>query len=130
MALSVAPDFFQKEYLQFFSERRFAENYRQSVREMVINACEHGNRFDSSKQVTVTYFIGKKGILAEITDEGEGIPIGPSQRIKKRNYYEKFLIGSRGRGYTGLNRNFYTHVIDDIEIEGTTIRLLKMYAIS
>ncbi len=130
VALSVAPDFFETEYLQFFAERRFAETYRQSVREMVINACEHGNRFDSSKHVTVTYFLGKEGILVEITDEGEGIPVEACQKIKKRNYYEKFLKGSRGRGYSGLNRNFYTGIIDDVEIEGTTIRLLKMSSIS
>ena len=127
-ALCVVPDFFEEEYFKLFDEWNSANNYRHSIREMIINACEHGNKLDSSKQVKVKYFIGRKGMLVEVTDEGEGIPIEHSQRLGKRDYYEQFANGSRGRGYHGLNQHICEGVIDDVGIEGTSIRLLKMYS--
>ncbi|MEK6953136.1 MAG: ATP-binding protein [Nanoarchaeota archaeon] len=127
-ALCVAPDFFDEEYFKLFDDWNSANEYRHSIREMVINACEHGNKFDPSKQVTVKYFVGRKGMLTEVTDEGEGIPIELSQRIKKGNYYEQFANDHRGRGFHGLNHRLCEGIIDGIEIEGTSIRLLKMYS--
>jgi len=74
-----------------------------------------------------TFFIGRKGMLVEVKDQGEGIPEEIRIKLGKRNYDEQFVKGDRGLGYCGINKRLVKGVIDDVEIEGSAVRLLKMY---
>lgn len=43
-----------------------------SFDEAFINACEHGNKRQSEKKVTVSYILSKNQIQLSVADEGEG----------------------------------------------------------
>jgi len=43
-----------------------------AFREAVLNAAQHGNRYDSHKQIKVLYLLDKEKITLVITDEGRG----------------------------------------------------------
>jgi len=62
--------------------------------EAIINAMEHGNKWDPSKNITINISLTEKGIQIEIEDEGQGF-----------DYFHKFsagepipLLNERGRG--------------------------------
>ena len=84
-----------------------------SVRESVINAIKHGNRFDPSKLVTVEFSLepaaAPTALVIRITDEGEGfdrskwpIPLAPEN-----------LLQSSGRGIF-----FMRSFMDDVTLRG------------
>ena len=82
-----------------------------SVRESVINAIKHGNRFDPSKLVTVEFALEPAGMPAalviRITDEGEGFdPVEVADPLAPEN-----LLRSSGRGIF-----FMRSFMDDVRL--------------
>ena len=62
--------------------------------EAIINAMEHGNKWDPSKNISIKISLAQKGIQIEIEDEGQGF-----------DYFHKFTpdeikptLSERGRG--------------------------------
>ncbi len=62
--------------------------------EAIINAMEHGNKWDPSKNILIKISLKEKGIQIEIEDEGQGF-----------DYFHKFIkrkikpqLSERGRG--------------------------------
>lgn len=66
----------EERLLSEVSELGFSEADKFAIKlaleESLVNAIKHGNKFDQSKQVTVTWDISDKFAKFSITDEGEG----------------------------------------------------------
>ena len=96
-----------------------------SVRESVINAIKHGNRFDPSKVVTVEFALeppeAPKALTIRITDEGEGFdPVEVADPLAPEN-----LLRSSGRGIF-----FMRSFMDDVTLKrgedrGMEVRMVK-----
>jgi serine/threonine-protein kinase RsbW len=83
-----------------------------SVRESVINAIKHGNKFDPSKLVTVEFSLEPTAVPAalviRITDEGEGFdPVEVADPLAPEN-----LLRSSGRGIF-----FMRSFMDDVTLQ-------------
>ena len=99
-----------------------------SVRESVINAIKHGNRFDPSKRVTVEFALEPaatpNALVIRITDEGEGFdPVEVADPLAPEN-----ILKSSGRGIFFM-RNF----MDDVTLRradegGMEVRMVKKLA--
>jgi len=81
-----------------------------SVRESVINAIKHGNRFDPAKIVTVDFAIesdvAPQQLVIRVTDEGEGFdPVEVADPLAPEN-----LLRSSGRGIFFM-RSFMDDVV-------------------
>lgn len=84
------------------------------VWEMVYNAVRSGNKYPTDKiplphhdsHVILRLHRGNKGIVAEIEDQGDGIPERIIEILNKENYHEDFIYrkgkDERGRGFHGL----------------------------
>ena len=66
------------------------DNLAIAVTEVVANAIVHGNRRDSSKKVTIEFFLDEKNIKVLISDEGAGFdprdiknPTAPENILKE-----------------------------------------------
>jgi serine/threonine-protein kinase RsbW len=96
-----------------------------SVRESVINAIKHGNRFDPSKLVTVEFSLepaaAPTALVIRITDEGEGFdPVEVADPLAPEN-----LLRSSGRGIF-----FMRSFMDDVVLRrgaegGMEVRMVK-----
>lgn len=53
-------------------EPKEARQFSFAVNEMLLNAMEHGNQFDISKKVKVSYVLFKEKLIIKIEDEGKG----------------------------------------------------------
>lgn len=62
------------------------------IEEMVVNAIEHGNKFNINKKVTVEIILASHYILATVEDEGEGFD------WRKKISSPMELCGSKERG--------------------------------
>ena len=101
-----------------------------SVRESVINAIKHGNRFDPSKLVTVEFALEPAALptalVIRITDEGEGFdPVEVADPLAPEN-----LLRSSGRGIF-----FMRSFMDDVTLQrasdgGMEVRMVKKLAAS
>jgi serine/threonine-protein kinase RsbW len=83
-----------------------------SVRESVINAIKHGNRFDPAKLVTVEFALeppeAPTALVIRITDEGEGFdPVDVADPLAPEN-----LLRSSGRGIF-----FMRSFMDDVTLQ-------------
>ena len=83
-----------------------------AVRESVINAIKHGNKFDPSKLVTVEFSLEQTAVPAaiviRITDEGEGFdPVEVADPLAPEN-----LLRSSGRGIF-----FMRSFMDDVTLQ-------------
>ena len=83
-----------------------------AVRESVINAIKHGNRFDPSKLVTVEFALEPAALptalVIRITDEGEGFdPVEVADPLAPEN-----LLRSSGRGIF-----FMRSFMDDVTLQ-------------
>ena len=83
-----------------------------SVRESVINAIKHGNRFDPSKVVTIEFSLepaaAPTALVIRITDEGEGFdPVEVADPLAPEN-----LLRSSGRGIF-----FMRSFMDDVTLQ-------------
>ena len=97
-----------------------ASNVAMVVREAVVNAIIHGNRYDLTKHVTATFETTAEALTIRVTDEGEGIDTGKiPDPLAPEN-----LLRSSGRGVF-LMRAF----MDEVRIRtlqpGTEIALVK-----
>ena len=52
--------------------RRTCWEMRLALEEAIVNGLRHGNRFDPTKRVLVSYHVGPSAVLAEVEDEGPG----------------------------------------------------------
>ena len=82
-----------------------------AVRESVINAIKHGNRFDPSKLVTIDFALAPPSaptsLTIRITDEGEGFePVEVADPLAPEN-----LLRSSGRGIF-----FMRSFMDDVSL--------------
>ena len=101
-----------------------------SVRESVINAIKHGNRFDPAKIVTVDFAIesdvAPQQLVIRVTDEGEGFdPVEVADPLAPEN-----LLRSSGRGIF-----FMRSFMDDVQLKrapegGMKVRMVKKLAAS
>jgi serine/threonine-protein kinase RsbW len=99
-----------------------------AVRESVINAIKHGNRFDPSKRVTVEFALepaaAPNALVIRITDEGEGFdPVEVADPLAPEN-----LLRSSGRGIF-----FMRSFMDDVVLRrhadgGMEVRMVKKLA--
>lgn len=83
-----------------------------SVRESVINAIKHGNRFDPAKLVTIEFALepaeAPAALVIRITDEGEGFdPVEVADPLAPEN-----LLRSSGRGIF-----FMRSFMDDVTLQ-------------
>lgn len=95
--------FVPDEYFLSFKEgvvRTIARGvFEPCVWEMVYNAVRSGNKYtaehdplpDADSRVTLRLHAGEKGIIAEIEDEGEGIPERIIDILNKEDYKEDFI---------------------------------------
>ncbi|MFA5888528.1 MAG: ATP-binding protein [Candidatus Nanoarchaeia archaeon] len=84
------------------------------VWEMIYNAVRSGNEYPANSiplphhdsHVILRLHQGKKGIIAEIEDQGKGIPERIIEILNKENYHEDFIYrkgkDERGRGFHSL----------------------------
>jgi serine/threonine-protein kinase RsbW len=92
-----------------------------SVRESVINAIKHGNRYDASKHVFVEFEVDIPELRIRVRDQGEGFdPEDVPDCLTPEN-----ILRSSGRGIF-LIRNF----MDDVQLQraaegGMVIRMTK-----
>jgi serine/threonine-protein kinase RsbW len=96
-----------------------------SVRESVINAIKHGNRFDPAKIVTVEFALepdaAPQSLVIRVTDEGEGFdPVEVADPLAPEN-----LLRSSGRGIF-----FMRSFMDDVTHKrrpagGTEVQMVK-----
>ena len=96
-----------------------------SVRESVINAIKHGNRFDPAKLVTIEFALepaeAPAALVIRITDEGEGFdPVEVADPLAPEN-----LLRSSGRGIF-----FMRSFMDDVTLRrasegGMEVRMVK-----
>ncbi|MCK5856724.1 MAG: ATP-binding protein [Bacteroidales bacterium] len=90
-------------------------NILTSIIEAYTNAVEHGNKFDGTKNVIITFSIEKSGLSFQISDEGKGFEINsipdPTDIANE---------GTEGRGIFMINS-----LSDKVEFEnnGSSIRL-------
>ena len=91
-----------------------------AVREAIVNAIRHGNRFDAAKQVTLSFESTPERLTITVRDEGEGVDIAkvPDPLVGEN------LFKSSGRGLL-LIRTF----MDKVDIAnlspGTEITMTK-----
>lgn len=92
-----------------------------AVREILINAIKHGNRFDQSKKVGLRLSANSDDLTIEVTDQGEGFQIEsvPDPRLPEN------LERRSGRGIT-----IALAVMDEFSVDrnapgGTHVRMAK-----
>jgi serine/threonine-protein kinase RsbW len=91
-----------------------------SVREAAVNAVLHGNAYDPSKKITVSYETGPNMLSVTISDQGEGL----HEEEIPDPLSEENLLKTSGRGIF-LMRSFMDEVrIKDLH-PGTEITLVK-----
>ncbi len=85
--------------------------------ESVTNGMEHGNKFDSSKNVVIEFFVGVDRIEISVEDEG----VGFAREVVPNPLEEEHLFDSGGRGLFLLES-----LADEVhyELEGRRIRVV------
>ena len=111
--------------LQFFREMADlpdAEKYDVAValREMLLNAIEHGGRLDPSRYVEVSYLRARYMVLCRVKDPGEGFSLDeirhaaianpPDDPIRHQEYRDQLGLRPGGFGVL-LTRSFVDEVI-------------------
>lgn len=93
--------------------------------EHTINSIEHGNKYDSEKYVTACCWMGEKGILFGIRDEGD---FYKKSLTKERLEARKGFSSTRSHfGGAGTNRKLQRHV-DSIHVDIKTGTLYLSYS--
>jgi serine/threonine-protein kinase RsbW len=92
-----------------------------AVRESMVNAVVHGNRYNSHKKVRLSISISRKQLTVKIADEGEGFdyenlpdPLAPEN-----------LLRSSGRGIFLIRSFMDEFQIRRLDPEGTEVTLVK-----
>ncbi len=95
-----------------------------SVRECVVNAVVHGNRYNARKRVHLQVVNGKDHLTVIVTDEGEGFEPG-----KLRDpLAEHNLLQQSGRGIFLIRAFMDDFQVRRLEPRGTEVRLVKYIA--
>ncbi len=91
-----------KDFLSNLQQLKLSQktfNYiRLALSEAAMNAYEHGNKKNSSKQISITGYVTDVKIELSVQDEGEGFD--PGTKILYENQLD---IGNRGRGIAVIN---------------------------
>ena len=95
-------------------------NIAMAVREAVVNAVLHGNAYDASKQVTISFEVAGDDLLVKVADQGVGLD---PETIPDPLAPENILRGS-GRGIF-LIRAFMDEVNFRQLHPGTELTLIK-----
>ncbi len=82
----------EMELINLLAPKKLDTNFVMAVKEMAVNAYEHGNRMDENLQITIEIVTGNDFIYASIEDEGPGF----NWRDKVKANLE--LEQERGRG--------------------------------
>ena len=95
---------------------RFLFNIDFMLREILNNAVEHGNHFDSGKKVTCKIEYKVPIMTFAIRDEGLGFK---TEDLQETSYNPKLLLRERNRGHqTILDMDF------DIKLKGNEVKIL------
>lgn len=92
-----------------------------AVRESMVNAVAHGNRYNARKKVRLRVWTGQRGLTVEIEDQGRGFnPEGVPDPLQGDN-----MMRHSGRGLLMIRA--YMDEIDytRLEPEGTRVRMVK-----
>jgi anti-sigma regulatory factor (Ser/Thr protein kinase) len=82
------------------------------LRELLNNAVEHGNRFDTDKWVRCEVSHVDRVVVFKVTDEGDGILFDDLDLANSSNE----LLRERHRGYQAI-----IEMLFKVDIEGTTV---------
>jgi serine/threonine-protein kinase RsbW len=99
------------------------ETYRlgYAVREAMVNAVVHGNRYSANKQVHLVVGRSESGVEVIIEDEGNGFDITRmSDPLAEEN-----LLNQSGRGITLIRAFVDEFVVERMEPTGTRVILRK-----
>ncbi|MBK9170545.1 MAG: ATP-binding protein [Bryobacterales bacterium] len=92
-----------------------------AVRECVINAVTHGNRYDSEKTVRVSVTRTAEDLTVRIADQGEGFdPEALPDPLAEEN-----LLRSSGRGVFLVRAFMDEYTVRRIEPSGTEVTIVK-----
>ena len=92
-----------------------------AVREVLVNAVAHGNRFGPAKKVSLRILNGERKLEIEVGDEGDGFDAEcvPDPKIDRN------LQKQSGRGLM-IARSFLDEImIERLEPRGTIVRMVK-----
>ncbi len=88
------------------------------LHEMLINAMEHGNKFDAGKKVFVCVFAGTDHLRIDISDEGDGFDW--EEKVKNTLSLDNFE--ERGRGIPIVRLCFDAIIFNEL---GNSVSLIK-----
>lgn len=111
---------------ELIAKLRFTQDQRDdiaiSLSEAVNNAIMHGNKGDSSKNVTIHLEEFLEGLRIEVTDQGNGFVVN---EVKDPTNPEN-LLEEHGRGLLIIR-----HLMDEVNVQalngGTRVELIKRY---
>lgn len=95
-----------------------------AVREVVVNAIKHGNRFDLAKKVGLALSGGPGELVVEVSDEGAGFLLEEVPDAKAAENLER----RSGRGLLLARRIMDEISVQRLEPAGTRVRLVKRLA--
>jgi serine/threonine-protein kinase RsbW len=92
-----------------------------AVRESMVNAVAHGNRYNSRKKVRFRVWTGPRGLVIEIEDQGKGFnPDGVPDPLAGEN-----MMRHSGRGLLMIRAYMDELEHTPVEPEGTRVRMVK-----
>ncbi len=92
-----------------------------AVRESLVNAVAHGNRYNSRKKVHFRVWTGPRGLTVEIEDQGKGFdPDGVPDPLDDEN-----MMRHSGRGLLMIRAYMDELHYTKLEPEGTRVRMIK-----
>ena len=123
--------------LQFFHEiidlpGNERDNVATAFREMLLNAIEHGGRFDATQHVEISYLRAKHAVLCKVRDPGEGFSLEEIKHAAVCNPPENPLRHQAYRDAKGLRPGGFgvlitRHLVDDLiySEQGNEVLLIK-----
>jgi serine/threonine-protein kinase RsbW len=92
-----------------------------AVRESLVNAVAHGNRYSARKKVHFRVWTGPRGLVVEIEDQGRGFnPDGVPDPLDGDN-----MLRHSGRGLLMIRAYMDELEYTKLEPEGTRVRMAK-----
>jgi len=92
-----------------------------AVRESLVNAVAHGNRYNARKKVRFRVWTGRQGLVVEIEDQGKGFsPEGVPDPLEDAN-----MMRHSGRGMLMIRAYMDEIGYTRVNPEGTRVRLVK-----
>jgi serine/threonine-protein kinase RsbW len=93
-----------------------------AVRESMVNAVAHGNRYSAKKKVRYRLWIGPGGLVIEIEDQGKGFnPDGVPDPLEGDN-----MLRHSGRGLLMIRAYMDELTYTKLQPEGTRVRMVKL----